>query len=427
MSRNPRGGVRPSDRCRAGRILIVVENLPVPFDRRVWAEATTLAAAGHTVSVICPKGRGSEASYELLEGVHIYRHPMPPDGNGALGYLREYGAALWHELRLALRVRRERGVDILHGCNPPDLIFLVAWVLRPLGVRFLFDHHDICPELYETKFGRRGLLWHVMVLVERLTFRTAVVSIATNESYAEIARSRGGMAAEDVFVVRSGPKIERLELRPPRLELKQGAAHLIGYVGVIGQQEGLDLLVQAAEHLIRTMGRTDVHFGIVGDGPARPAVEADVAARGLGSFFTFAGRAPDDFLLDMLNTADICVNPDRATPMNDLSTMNKILEYMTLRKPIVQFDLKEGRASAGEASLYAAANDPVDFAEKIASLLDDPERRARMGAIGRARVEGGLSWSHSAPQLLAAYERAFAKRAGQHPRSGPAQGERPAL
>ena len=175
----------------------------------------------------------------------------PEEGHGPLGYLREYGTALWHELRLALRVRRERGIDILHGCNPPDLIFLVAWALRPFGVRYLFDHHDICPELYETKFGRRGLLWRLMVLVERLTFRSAIVSIATNESYAEIARTRGGMAAEDVFVVRSGPKIESLELRPPRPELKKGAAYLVGYVGVIGPQEGLDLLVHAAEHLIR--------------------------------------------------------------------------------------------------------------------------------------------------------------------------------
>lgn len=399
------------------RVLIVVENLPVPFDRRVWAEATTLAAAGYTVSVICPKGKGYEADYECLEGVHIHRHPLPVEGHGALGYLREYGSALWHELRLAFRVRRARGIDILHGCNPPDLIFLVAWALRPFGVRYLFDHHDICPELYETKFGRRGLLWRLMVLVERLTFRTAVVSIATNESYAEIARERGGMAAEDVFVVRSGPKIEKLEIRPPRPELKKGARYLVGYVGVIGQQEGLDLLVDAAEHLVRTMGREDVHFGIVGGGPALDEVKADVTARGLDAFFTFTGRAPDDLLLDMLNTADVCVNPDRATPMNDLSTMNKIMEYMTLKKPIVQFDLKEGRASAADASLYARKNDPVDFAEKIARLLDDPEARARMGETGRARIEGGLSWTHSAPVLLAAYDRAFDKIAGKKGRA----------
>ncbi|WP_291334568.1 glycosyltransferase family 4 protein [Albidovulum sp.] len=391
------------------RVLIVVENLPVPFDRRVWAEATTLAQHGYTVSVISPKGKGFEADYELLDGVHVYRHDLPPEGNSAGGYLREYGSALWNELRLALKVRRERGIDVLHGCNPPDLIFLVAWAMRPFGVRYLFDHHDICPELYEAKFDKRGLLWKAMRLFEWLTFKTASVSIATNESYAEIARRRGGMKPEDVFVVRSGPKIEKLAIRPPRDDLKKGAKHLIGYVGVIGQQEGLDLLVEAAEHMIRRMGRTDVHFGIVGGGPALEEIRADVKARGLEDHFTFTGRAPDDLLLDMLNTADVCVNPDRVTPMNDLSTMNKIMEYMTLAKPIVQFELKEGRASAAEASLYARPNDTVDFAGKIVSLLDDPGRRADMGRIGRERVQAALSWAHSVPNLLAAYDRIFAK------------------
>lgn len=394
---------------RKRRVLIVVENLPVPFDRRVWAEATTLAQAGYEVSVISQTGKDAEAPYEFLDGVHVYRHPMPTEGNGAVGYLREYGAALWHELRLARRVRRERGIDVIHGCNPPDLIFLVAWAMRLSGTRYMFDHHDICPELYETKFGKRGLLWRLMVLVEWLTFKTASVSLATNESYAEIARRRGGMAPEDVFIVRSGPKIDKLEIRPPTPALKKGAKYLIGYVGVIGQQEGLDLLVETAVHLTGPMGRKDVHFGIVGGGPALEEVKADVRARGMESYFTFTGRASNDLLLDMLNTADVCVNPDRATPMNDLSTMNKIMEYMTLKKPVVQFDLKEGRASAAEASLYAKKNDPVDFAEKIAVLLDDPEARARMGRIGRERIEGGLSWAHSVPQLLAAYDRIFAK------------------
>ena len=396
-------------RGRGRRVLIVVENLPVPFDRRVWAEATTLAGHGYTVSVISPKGKGFESEYEFLDGVHVYRHDLPPEGNSAAGYLREYGSALYNELRLALKAKREQGVDILHGCNPPDLIFLVAWVMRLFGVRYLFDHHDICPELYEAKFDKKGLLWKAMVVFEWLTFKSATVSIATNESYAEIARRRGGMKAEDVFVVRSGPKIEKLELRAPKPELKKGAKYLIGYVGVIGQQEGLDLLVDSAEHMIRKMGRTDVHFGIVGGGPALEDIQADVAARGLGGYFTFTGRAPDDLLLDMLNTADVCVNPDRVTPMNDLSTMNKIMEYMTLAKPIVQYELKEGRASAADASVYARPNDTVDFAEKIAGLIDAPEKRAEMGRIGRERVQAALSWAHSVPNLLAAYDRAFEK------------------
>ena len=393
----------------ARRILIVVENLPVPFDRRVWSEATELARAGYTVSVICPTGKGHDAPYEELEGVHIYRHDLPLEANGALGYLREYGAAIMAWLRLGFRIRRERGVDVIHGCNPPDLVFLLAWAMRPFGVRYVFDHHDICPELFEAKFERRGALWTAMLVFEWLTFKTATVSIATNESYAEIARRRGGMAPEDVFVVRSGPKVEKLERRPPTPALKQGATHLIGYVGVIGKQEGMDLLLDAAAHLIRDMGRTDVHFGIVGGGPEQPLVADECRRRGLGEHFTFTGRASDDLLLDMLNTADLCVNPDRVTRMNDLSTMNKILEYMALEKPIVQFELKEGRASAGDASLYARANDPVDFAEKIAWLLDNPDEARRMGREGRARVLERFSWAHSAPALLAAYDRVFEK------------------
>ena len=404
------------------KVLIVVENLPVPFDRRVWSEATELARAGYTVSVICPTGKGYDAPYECLEGVHIYRHSLPLEAHGALGYLREYGSALWAWLRLGFRVRRERGVDVIHGCNPPDLVFLLAWAMRPFGVRYIFDHHDICPELFEAKFGRRGLMWRAMLFFEWLTFKTASVSIATNESYAEIARRRGGMAAEDVFVVRSGPKVEKLQIRPPAPALRKGARHLIGYVGVIGQQEGMDLLLDAAEHLIRRMGRTDVHFGIVGGGPEQPLIVEDCARRGLSEYFTFTGRASDDLLLDMLNTADVCVNPDRVTAMNDLSTMNKILEYMALKKPIVQFELKEGRASAGEASLYARPNDPADFAEKIAWLLDRPAERVRMGQIGRDRVLDQYSWSHSVPALLAAYDRVFAKMGWTHQDSAAASG-----
>ena len=402
------------------RVLIVVENLPVPFDRRVWLEATTLAAAGYAVSVISPKGRGFDADHEVIDGVEIWRHPLPPEGNGPLGYLREYASALGHQLRLAFRVRRTQGIDVLHGCNPPDLVFLVAWALRPFGTTYLFDHHDVCPELYEAKFSRRGGFWALMRLLEWLTFRTASVSIATNESFAAIARARGGMAAEDVFVVRSGPRVESFAPRPPDPGLKRGFAHLVGYVGVIGQQEGMDLLVAAADHLVNGLGR-DVGFAVTGFGPHLAAVEADVAARGLGRHFRFTGPKYGEELLAVLSTADVCVSPDPRNAMNDISTMNKVIEYMALEKPVVQFDLREGRASAGEAALYAAPNDPRDFAEKIAELLDDPARRERMGRIGRARVEGGLSWAHSAPRLLAAYERAFAKRAGRRRAPDPAR------
>ena len=392
------------------RVLIVVENLPVPLDRRVWLEATTLVAHGYQVSVICPTGKGWDKPHEEIEGVHIYRYPEPPEAHsGALAYGREWGGALWHMFRLARKVRRERGFDVIHGCNPPDLIWLLGLRYRLAGVRYLFDHHDVCPELFEAKFGRKGLLHRIMLIWERLTFATASVSIATNESFRQVALTRGRMRPEDVFTVRSAPRIEKFVPGPADPAVRGGAQTVLGYVGVIGQQEGMDLLVAAIDHLVRRMGHESLKAVIVGFGPHLEAVKADVAARGLEGHVEFTGPLYGDDLLRVLNSIDIGVAPDPKNAMNDISTMNKVMEYMTLEKPVVQFDLTEGRASAGEASLYAKANDPADFAEKIAQLIEDPEARARMGELGRARVLDRLSWDHSAPHLLAAYDRIFAR------------------
>ena len=394
------------------KVLIIVENLPVPFDRRVWAEATTLAEAGFEVSVISPKLKGYVADYEEIDGVHIYRHPLPEAGDRRFGYLEEYARALYEQMRLAFKVRRERGFDVIHACNPPDLIFLVAGVFKLLfGVRFIFDHHDLCPELFEAKFSRKGFFHSMLLAAERMTFALADVSIATNESYRDIAVGRGGMAPEKVFVVRSGPRLDRMTMGPADPSLANGKKYLIGYVGVIGKQEGLDLLVGAASHLIGQIGRTDAHFAIIGDGPELPAIRKLAEEKGLSDYFTFYGRVPDDLFLKVLNTADVCVNSDRCCAMNDKSTMNKILEYMALGKPIVQFDLTEGRRSAGGASFYARADNVADFAMKIDTLLGDPELRRDMGAIGRERVVRQFSWNYSAPVLLRAYAKAFESRA----------------
>ncbi|MFN3847591.1 MAG: glycosyltransferase family 4 protein [Paracoccaceae bacterium] len=399
----------PFDNSR--RVLIVVENLPVPLDRRVWLEATSLVEAGYQVSVICPMGRGWTEPREDIQGVHIYRYPEPVEAHsGAIAYAREYLHALWHMFRLARVVRREHGFDVIHGCNPPDLIFLLGLRYRMSGVRYLFDHHDVCPELFEAKFNKRGLLYRIMLIWERMTFAVADVSMATNESFRKVAITRGKMDPQDVFVIRSAPKVETFLPGAGNTDYRRGAKTVMGYVGVIGQQEGMDLLVQAAEHLIRKLDKRDVHFVIVGFGPTLEEVKADVAARGLERYFTFTGALFGDDMLAALNAIDIGVSPDPKNAMNDISTMNKVMEYMTLEKPVVQFDLTEGRASAGNASLYARANDPVDFAEQIAWLIDHPEDGQRMGRVGRQRVLDTLSWQHSVPHLLAAYERVFSKR-----------------
>ena len=392
----------------ARKVLILVENLPSPFDRRVWQEAKSLHGAGYTVSIICPTGKGYEEFYEEIEGIHIYRYNLPVEGEGAKGYAVEYGAALWHTFRLAWKVRRERGFDVIHACNPPDLLFLVALVFKLFyKTKFIFDHHDINPELYEAKFNKRDFFWKLMVWLEKATFMSADVSIATNESYKEIAIRRGGMEPQKVHVVRSGPMLERLRTIPAVESLKNGRKYLVGYVGVMGKQEGLDLLLEAVSYIVHDLKRDDVHFGLVGGGTSLEEMKRLAEELNVSDYVTFTGRVPDQELLEMLNTADICVNPDRANAMNDKSTMNKIMEYMALGKPIVQFDLTEGRFSAQGASLYAAKNDPKDMGDKILQLLDDPEMREKMGTLGYDRVRNELEWKYEEPKLLKAYSDVF--------------------
>ncbi len=388
------------------KILIIVENLPVPFDTRVWQEATTLAANGYTVSVICPVGKGYMAKEETLDGVHIFRHPLPPEGNGAIGYFREYGSALREELRLAKKIYREIGFDVIHGCNPPDDIYMVASFFKKYGVKYVFDHHDICPELFEAKFGStKGLLYKSQVWLERQTYKHCTFAFVTNESYRRIAIERDRMPLERVIVLRSGPKLERLRQLPPDPSIRRGYPYMVGYLGVIGQQEGVEYILQAAQYIKER--ENNVFWGIVGGGPHLEAMKKQAHAMGLDDCVEFTGRVPDEQMLRYLNTADVCVNSDTYNAMNDKSTMNKVLEYMALGKPIVQFDLTEGRYSAQEASLYAKRNDAVDMAEKIRQLLADPELRERMGRYGHERIVNELSWDNTSKALLEGYEKFF--------------------
>ena len=388
------------------KILIIVENLPVPFDTRVWQEATTLAANGYTVSVICPTGKGYDKEEETLEGVHIFRHKLPPEGNGAVGYAREYGSALRAELRLAKKIYKEIGFDVIHGCNPPDDIYLVASFFKKYGVRYVFDHHDICPELFEAKFGNtKSLLYKSQVRLERQTYRHCTFAFVTNESYRKIAIERDKMPPEKVIVLRSGPRLERMRILPPDPSIRRGYPYMVGYVGVIGQQEGIEYILQAAQYI--KQHENNVFWGIVGGGPHWEALKKQASDMGLDDCVEFTGRVDDETMLRYLNTADVCVNSDTYNAMNDKSTMNKVLEYMALGKPIVQFDLTEGRFSAQEASLYAKRNDAVDMAQKIQELLQDPEKRAHMGEYGRNRILNELSWEKTSKALLEGYEKFF--------------------
>ena len=393
------------------KVLIIVENLPVPFDMRVWKEAASLQANRYEVSVLCPRGKGYSKGHEILDGVHIFRHPMPREGNGALGYIYEYSCALFWEFLYAWWIYLRLGFHVIQGCNPPDDIFLVALPFKLLGVKYIFDHHDANPELYLSKYEKKGTFYKIQVWLEKMTYRFSDVVMATNSSYRDLAVTRGGLAPEDVFIVRNGPDLETFKAVPPKPALKYGKPYLVGYVGTMSIQEGLDILLDVALHL-KNLGRRDIHFTCVGGGPGLAGLKRMVQDKNLEEMVNFTGRVPDNQLLEVLSTADICVNPDKPCEMNDISTMIKIMEYMALSKPIVQFDLKEGRISAGQASLYSDNENQVsDFANKILWLIEKPDERKKMGEIGRRRVEEELAWDYSVQNLLAAYQRVFSKGA----------------
>lgn len=398
----------------AGRLLILVENLPVPFDRRVWQEANSLIKAGYEVSVICPKGKEYSKSFEVINEIYIYRHPLPFEARGAAGYLVEYACALFWQFILSVKVFLERGFDVIHACNPPDLMFMIGFLYKVLfGKKFVFDQHDINPELYLAKGGKRDFFYKLLFLFERLTFGVANISIATNQSYKEIALARGKKKSEDVFIVRSSPIVENIERFIPQAfdgTLKKGKKYMVGYIGVMAKQDGLDYLLRAADYIVNKERRDDIFFVLIGKGPEWEDLVEYSKKLQLQSNVVFTGRISDKEMVNYISACDVCVNPDIVNEFNNKSTMNKVLEYMVLGKPIVQFDMRESRYSAQDASLYAKANDEEDFARKIIELLGNKERREKMGWIGRKRVKEELSWECSERELIEAYRYLFSKK-----------------
>lgn len=389
-------------------VLIIVENLTVPLDRRVWQEATTLRDAGYTVSVICPKGGQYTATYELLDGIHVFRHPMPLEADGAAGYAVEYAAALFWEFVLSVRVAFKVGFDVVQACNPPDLIFIIGGFWKYLfGKRFVFDHHDINPELFEAKFNKRGFFHSILQRLEKITFSVADVSIATNETFKQIAVDRGGMAPEDVYIVRSIPNLERFHRVQADEMLRGGRETLVGYVGVMGAQDGVDLLVDAMDLIVHRYGRDDIHCAIVGSGTELEPLRERARGLGIAGNITFTGFLSGERLLQAFSSFDVGVIPDPKNSYNDKISMNKLFEYMSLGIPFVQFDLIEGRKTAGGAALYAADNSVEDLATKILRLADDADLRRELSEIGLARAKEQLQWPAERGRLLAAYDKVF--------------------
>jgi glycosyltransferase involved in cell wall biosynthesis len=401
------------------RVLIVVQNLPVPFDRRVWLEATTLVRAGYCVSVICPKAKGFNAARENLEGVEIYRYPLPVEAQAAIGFVVEFLWCFCLTSLLSLRVALwGRGFDILQVCNPPEIYWPLGWFWRLFGKRFVFDHHDLSPEMFSAKFGRSsGMIHRALLFFERLTFRVADIVVTTNESHKEIALSRGSKAPNAVFVVRSGPDLARFRVFEGDPAWRKGKDHLLVYLGEICKQDGVDHLIRAVKYLRDELGRSDFHCVLVGGGPHQPAIVRYAAELGVADHCTFTGRVSDEDLCRILSSATIAIDPDPKTPWSDKSTMNKIIEYMYFGLPIVSYDLHEARVSAGGAALFVTANSEQALAFGIDELLDDRARRSALGEIGAARVRQALAWDYSVPPLLDAYEVVTSLCRGGYPRS----------
>lgn len=387
-------------------VLIIVENLPVPLDRRVWQECLALRDAGYNVLVICPQMKGHVAPYEVIDGVTIYRHKMLPEAKGLLGFFAEYASALWGETLLAWKAYRAHRFRLIHMCNPPDLIFLVAWPFKLFGVRVIFDVHDLWPEMFEAKFNKRNLMYWAVRVAQWLNYKCADVVLATNETNREAALTNGGKDPRRVFLVRTAPKIPDTSI-PPRPELKRGRKYLVGYVGVMGSADGVHVLLEAAAAVLHELGRRDIQFLLMGDGPEYPELLALRDKLGLAEFVDMPGWAKNDFLFPALKTIDLGVTCDLPNAYNHSCTMNKVLEYMAFGKPQVSFDLKESRASALDAGVYVTETSPRKLAEAIVATLDDEPRRAAMGARAFKRLHEELNWEKSVEQLLAAYETAL--------------------
>jgi glycosyltransferase involved in cell wall biosynthesis len=388
------------------RVLIIVQNLPVPFDRRVWLECQALVSAGYRVAVVCPKGSG-DPSYQVIDAVQLYKYRPYAPGGSKLSFIAEYAYSFLATAWLTLKARRSGRFAVIQACNPPDIFWPIALGFRAIdGTKFVFDHHDLCPELYESRFpdGAR-LPYAALRVLERRTHRAADHVIATNDSYREIAVRRSGKAPGEVTVVRTGPDPQRLRRGATDPAQRRGRRFLVAYIGVMGPQDGVDIVVQAADIVVRELGRDDIAFTLIGSGDRFDSLVALRDQLGLAGTVEFTGRAPDELVTRILSTADIGLSPDPKNPLNDLSTMNKSMEYMSFELPVVAFDLRETRVSLGDAAVYVKPNDVRDYAGAIVRLLDDGEARARLGKLGRARIEQELAWSYQERAYLGVYQR----------------------
>ena len=390
---------------RPRRVLIIVQNLSVPFDRRVWLECRALVDAGYGVSVICPKGKG-DPKFHVIDGVRLYKYRAAAATDGVIAFAWEFAYSFLATLWLTFKVARRDGFDAIQACNPPDTFFPIGWFFKRFGKKYVFDQHDLCPELFESRFpeGRSALL-RALRLLESGTYATADAVISTNESYRSVALGRGGKDPDEVTVVRTGPDPDWLRRGPAVPEHRRGRDHLVTYIGVMGPQDGVDIAVRAAAHVVRDHGRDDIAFTFIGRGDCFDELVQLADDLGVSDAVHFTGRAPDELVAELMSTAVLGLSPDPKNPLNDVSTMNKTMEYMAYELPVVAFDLVETRVSAADAAVYVEPNDEERYAKAIIELVDNPTQRAEMGRYGRARVEDVLAWSHQARSYVGVYDR----------------------
>jgi glycosyltransferase involved in cell wall biosynthesis len=393
------------------RVLIIVQNLPVPFDRRVWLECSTLTRAGYQVAVVCPKGPG-DPPYQVIDGVEIYKYPPYSPGGGAATFVLEYAYSFLATLRLSLKAARRGRFGAVQSCNPPDIFWPIGLLFRLRhGSRFVFDHHDLCPETFESRFpGGSPLLYRGLRFLERRTVRLADHVISTNESYRRLVMDRDGVKSSRMTVVRTGPDPDKLKAGDATSSLRRGREHLAAYIGVMGPQDGVDIAIKVADYVVHTLKRTDISFTLIGSGDCFNELVALRDQLKLKDFVEFTGRAPDEAVRDILSTADIGLSPDPKNPLNDVSTMNKTMEYMAFGLPVLAFDLRETRASAEDAGAYATPNDVEEMARLLVDLIDDEPRRKSMGSAGRDRIEQKLAWSHQEPDYLSVYDNLLGRK-----------------
>lgn len=391
---------------RKKHVLMLIENNPLRRDVRVRQEAEALIQAGYRVSVISP-GIPGQGFHETFNGIDLYSYPSPYQGRGFVGYAYEYGYSLAVMFALTTFLFFRRGFDVIHAANPPDISVFIGMFFKLFGKKYVFDHHDLSPEIFKVRFGTEKritlLVYRILLFLERLSCRVADRVVATNQSYKSIEMNRTGIPAEKIAVVRNGPALERLKPVEPSPGLQRAGKTTLVYLGIMGFQDGVDHLLDALHLLVQELKRMDFFCVIAGGGDALPSLKEQTSRLGLDEFVIFTGFVEPDQVAAYISAADICVAPETSSPLNDHSTIIKILEYMALGKPIVAYDLPEHRISAQGAALFAPSGNDLDFARKIAALMDDPIQRDRIGRVGRERIEKELAWTHQARHLVATY------------------------